>query len=99
VNGGGTLDREYAIGSDRMDICLRYGKVTLGMELKVWRDKRPDPIDKGLEQLDRYLARLGLEIGWLVIFDQRSDQPSIEERTTTEIKQTTTGRTVTVIRA
>ncbi|BBC27128.1 AAA ATPase (plasmid) [Pseudanabaena sp. ABRG5-3] len=44
VNGGGTLEREYAIGSGRMDICLRYGKVTLGMELKVWRDKKPDPL-------------------------------------------------------
>jgi hypothetical protein len=99
VNGGGSLDREYAIGSDRMDICLRYGKVTLGMELKVWREKRPDPIEKGLDQLDRYLARLGLETGWLVIFDQRSGQPAIEERTRTETANTTTGRIVTVIRA
>ncbi len=24
VNGGGTLEREYAIGSGRMDLCLRY---------------------------------------------------------------------------
>jgi hypothetical protein len=99
VNGGGSLDREYAIGSDRMDICLRYGKVTLGMELKVWRDQRPDPLHKGLEQLDRYLARLGLATGWLVIFDQRSHQPAIEERTRTEMVLTTDGRTVTVIRA
>jgi type II secretory pathway predicted ATPase ExeA len=99
VNGGGTLDREYAIGSDRMDICLRYGKVTLGMELKVWRDKRPDPLVKGLEQLDSYLARLGLAAGWLVIFDQRSHQPAIEERTTTETKNTTGGRSITVVRA
>jgi hypothetical protein len=99
VNGGGSLDREYAIGNDRMDICLRYGKVTLGMELKVWREKRPDPIEKGLEQLDRYLARLGLETGWLVIFEQRSGQPAIEERTRIEKATTTTGRTVTVIRA
>jgi len=35
VNGGGTIEREYAIGSDRMDLCLRYGVVTLGIELKV----------------------------------------------------------------
>jgi hypothetical protein len=34
VNGS-TLEREYAIGSGRMDICLRYDKTTLGMELKV----------------------------------------------------------------
>jgi hypothetical protein len=99
VNGGGTLDREYAIGSDRMDICLRYGNATLGMELKVWRNTRPDPLVKGLEQLDRYLARLGLETGWLVIFDQRSNQPSIEDRTIAELASTTMGRTVTVIRA
>jgi hypothetical protein len=99
VNGGGTLDREYAIGSDRMDICLRYGKITLGIELKVWRDRRPDPLKKGLEQLDSYLARLGLETGWLVIFDRRSNQPPIEERTRTEMGQTINGRNVTVIRA
>jgi AAA-like domain len=99
VNGGGTLDREYAIGSDRMDICLRYGKITLGIELKVWRDRRPDPLTKGLEQLDSYLARLGLETGWLVIFDRRSEQPPIEERTTTEMGETMNGRIVTVIRA
>jgi type II secretory pathway predicted ATPase ExeA len=99
VNGGGTLDREYAIGSDRMDICLRYGKTTLGIELKVWRNGRPDPLTKGLKQLDGYLARLGLETGWLVIFDQRQNQPSIEERTRTEMENTTAGRRVTVIRA
>jgi hypothetical protein len=99
VNGGGSLDREYAIGSDRMDICLRYGKTTLGMELKVWRDQRPDPLRRGLEQLDGYLGRLGLETGWLVIFDRRRDQPSIEERTKTEKATTAKGRTVMVIRA
>lgn len=99
VNGGGTLDREYAIGSDRMDICLRYGKATLGIELKVWRDRGSDPLGKGLVQLDGYLARLGLETGWLVIFDQRSGQPSIEERTTTTLERTAKGRAVTVIRA
>ena len=32
VNGGGTLEREYAIGTDRLDLCLRYGEVTLAME-------------------------------------------------------------------
>jgi hypothetical protein len=99
VNGGGTIEREYAIGSDRMDLCLRYGQTTLGIELKVWRDKRPDPLKRGLEQLDKYLARLGLETGWLVIFDRRIAQPSIEERTTTERATTSSGRIVTVIRA
>jgi hypothetical protein len=98
ANGGGRLEREYAIGTRRMDICLRYKSVTVGMELKVWRDNEKDPVDRALVQLDRYLAGLGLDRGWLVIFDQRSGLPPIEDRTTTEMKQSATGRSITVIR-
>jgi hypothetical protein len=99
INGGGTLEREYAIGRDRMDLCLRYGQVTLGIELKVWRPKKADPLSKGLEQLDGYLARLGQDSGWLVIFDRRENAPELEERLKTEIHTTQMGRSVTVIRA
>jgi hypothetical protein len=98
VNGDGTLEREYAIGSGRMDICLRYGNVTLGIELKVWRDKKPDPIKEGLKQLDQYLSGLGLDSGWLVIFDRRSDLPPISDRTTVEMAIGPAGRNITVIR-
>lgn len=98
VNGGGTLEREYAIGTDRMDLCLRYGDVAIAMELKVWREGRPDPLKAGLEQLDRYLAGLGLTTGWLVIFDQRPGIPPIAERTTTEQAKTPGNRPITVIR-
>lgn len=42
---------------------LRYGQVTLGLELKVWREDRLDLLKAGLVQLDRYLAGLGLETG------------------------------------
>jgi type II secretory pathway predicted ATPase ExeA len=98
VNGGGTLEREYAIGSGRMDICLRYGKVTLAMELKVWADKRPDPLKEGLPQLDKYLSGLSLDTGWLVIFDRRSDLPPLSDRTTTENAVSPAGRNIIVIR-
>jgi len=98
VNGGGTLEREYAIGSDRMDLCLRYGDVMLAIELKVWRQGRPDPLKAGLEQLERYLAGLGLNTGWLVIFDRRPELPPIADRTTTELAETEQGRQVVVIR-
>ncbi len=99
VNGGGTLEREYAIGSDRMDICLRYRNVTLAMELKVWRKGEKDPLEQGLKQLDKYLAGLGLQEGWLFIFDQRPGLPPISERTRLEIAKTVGDRTVQVIRA
>ena len=98
VNGGGTLEREYAIGSGKMDICLRYGKVTLGMELKVWRDRRPDPLKEGLPQLDKYLSGLSLDKGWLVIFDRRSGLPPLCDRTTTENVISPAGREIIVIR-
>jgi hypothetical protein len=98
VNGGGTLEREYAIGSGRMDICLRYGKVTLAMELKVWADKRTDPIKEGLPQLDKYLSGLSLDTGWLVIFDRRKGLPPLSDRTTTENVISPAGREIIVIR-
>ena len=98
VNGGGTLEREYAIGSGRMDICLRYGAVVMGMELKVWKPGKKDPLPQGLQQLDKYLAGLGLDTGWLVIFDRRPDLLPIEDRTTTEEVVSPGGRAIVVIR-
>ncbi len=97
VNGGGTLEREYAIGRDRMDLCLRYGSVTLGIEIKVQRDDRRNQLVRGLDQIDGYLARLGLDSGWLVIFDRREDVRPIEERLRSELHSTEQGRQITVI--
>jgi hypothetical protein len=98
INGGGTLEREYAIGRDRMDLCLRYGSVILGIELKVWRTGRSDPLTKGLEQLEKYLDRLNQSSGWLVIFDRRTNALPLEERIETVLTQTAKGQQVTVIR-
>jgi hypothetical protein len=55
--------------------------VILAIGLKVWRNKEPDPLSKGLEQIEGYLQGLSLDSGWLVIFDRRSDQPRIREST------------------
>ncbi|MCW1968058.1 MAG: AAA-like domain-containing protein [Anaerolineae bacterium] len=103
VNGGGYIDREYAIGSRRMDVLVRFGvppKVQrLAMELKVWRQGRKDPTAQGLTQLDQYLTGLGLDTGWLVIFDQRAGLPDIEDRTSAEVVISPAGRHITLIRA
>jgi len=72
VNGGGSVEREYAIDTRRMDLCVRYRRQILGIELKVWRDEEPDPLGDGLAQLDDYLAGLTLPTGWLVIFSIRT---------------------------
>ncbi len=99
VNGGGTLEREYAIGSDRMDLCLRYKDVILGIELKVWREKKRDPQAEGIEQLESYLGRLGLDFGWLFVFDRRKSALPMEERLSTQVVVTEHQRAITVIRA
>lgn len=99
VNGGGTLEREYAIGRDRMDLCLRYQNVTLGIELKTWREKIKDPEQKGLEQLDEYLARIKVNVGWLFVFDRRQNAPPFAERLQTKVVTTKNGSSITVIRA
>jgi hypothetical protein len=99
VVNGGSIEREYAIGRGRMDLCLRYAGETLAIEIKVWRSGRPDPLVEGLGQLDGYLAGLGLDSGWLVIFDRRPDLPPVEERVAAVVATTPAGRQVTVVRA
>ncbi|MDB9540956.1 ATP-binding protein, partial [Anabaenopsis arnoldii] len=69
-----------------------------GMELKVWKQGKPDPLQQGLVQLDKYLSGLNLDTGWLVIFDRRPDLAPISDRTTTEIVLSPQGRNITVIR-
>jgi hypothetical protein len=99
VVNGGTIEREYAIGSGRMDLCLRYAGEVLAIEIKVWRLGQPDPLARGLTQLDAYLAGLGLDSGWLVIFDRRPGLTPVAERLTTSVVTSPAGRQVTTIRA
>ena len=99
VNGGGSIEREYAIGRGRMDLCLRMGDVTVAMELKVWRDGKPDPLGSGLEQLDRDLDGLGLRGGWLVIFDQRGVAGTAAERSSRARVSSPAGRDILLVRA
>jgi hypothetical protein len=97
-NGGGGIDREYAIGKGALDLLVTHGPDRVALELKVWREGRKDPLAAGLAQLDGYLAGLGLETGWLVIFDQRKGLGPIEDRTTVERARTPSGREVAVVR-
>jgi hypothetical protein len=107
VNGGGHIDREYGVGRGRIDLLVRWphgdaagrrAEQREALELKVWREGRPDPLSRGLEQLDAYLARLGLQRGVLVLFDRRTTAGPAEARTRFESARTAAGREVTVLR-
>jgi AAA ATPase domain len=101
VNAGGSIDREYAAGSGRIDLCVRWphasGLQRWALELKVWRDGESDPAKQGSEQLGGYLERLSLDEGTLIVFDSRSTAPALPDRiSTTEVEQK--GRRVKLVR-
>ena len=100
VNGGGRIEREYAIGTKRLDLCVEHRGETLGIEVKTWRDtdRSRDPSIDGLEQLDGYLSRIGCERGWLVLFDQRTTVAPLPERMRREHLATAGGRAVDLVR-
>jgi hypothetical protein len=98
INGGGRIEREYAAGSGRLDLLLVYGTDRMAIEVKVWRDKQPDPLIEGLEQIERYLNRLSLAEGYLVLFDQRSTAAEWTERMAVETAHTGSGKPVMVLR-
>jgi hypothetical protein len=100
VNGGGRIEREYAAGTGRMDLRVDFKGVVLAIEVKTWRDgdKKGDPTEKSVSQLDGYMARVGAMHGWLVVFDQRTGAKTITERVRVERKVATNGREVVVVR-
>ncbi|MCP4699864.1 MAG: hypothetical protein GY862_23880 [Gammaproteobacteria bacterium] len=93
INAGGNIEREMAVGNGRCDLFAEYGGELFVIELKLYRDRftRED----GLEQTARYLDRLGLEHGYLIIFETRSGI-SWEERIRRE-EETVNGKRVTVL--
>ncbi len=108
INGGGyrrgtSIDREFAVGSGRIDLLITWPlpdgeSQRFAVELKVWRrDRDPDPLDQGLEQLNAYLERLGLSTGTLILFDRRPGAAPLPERTSRD-ETTHAGRRITVLR-
>jgi hypothetical protein len=106
VNGGGAVDSEYGVGRRRIDILVRKPYTSAegqpavqreALELKVW-STGPDPVDEGLDQLDEYLTRLGLETGTLVIFDRRPAAPHVTERGVFSDETTHNGRKIRLLR-
>jgi hypothetical protein len=81
VNGGGRVHREFAAGRGAMDLLVEYGPDRFALEIKRvrTRDALDTVVDRGVAQLGRYLDTVGLDHGWLVVFDVRPDR-SWEDR-------------------
>jgi len=67
INAGGEIIREMAAGNGRLDMLVKFKTQEFAVEIKIKRDRFT--LEDGQEQLSRYLDKLGLREGYLVIFD------------------------------
>jgi len=96
VNGGARIDREFALGRQRLDLCVTIGDHRYPVELKVRDPRRSDPEPVGIVQLGEYMDTCGATEGWLVIFDQRRELPWDERIGWKRVAHD--GRTIHVVR-
>jgi hypothetical protein len=93
VNGGGRIEREYGLGRGALDLTVEWRGKRHAIEVKLRRDTETEK--DALDQVVRYLDAMGLEEGWLVMFDLRST-PSWDERLTSRTVDTA-GKRVHVV--
>jgi len=73
LNGHGYAFKEPQISEERrLDILITYHEHRYVIELKRWYG--PAAHERGLDQLADYLDALGLDAGFLLIFDHRADK-------------------------
>jgi hypothetical protein len=95
VNGGAHIDREFALGRKRLDLCVHMGPHRYPVELKLRYSDKTEA--DGLAQLGEYMDACGAKEGWLVIFDRRPARPW-DERITWRTAQCDT-RTIHIVGA
>ena len=71
VNGGGHIEREYALGRGALDLWVEFGGEQHVIEVKLRRDTQTE--EEAYEQVLRYLDHLEMKEGWLVLFDLRKE--------------------------
>ena len=76
INGAGRIEREYALGSRRVDLLVIWPgpgerESRFVVECKLLRSGRARTIEKGLEQTAAYMDLSGADAGHLVVFDMR----------------------------
>lgn len=68
INGGGSLQREYALGTRRVDILLKWRSQVIVIELKIRHDARS--LSEGLVQTADYMDKSAATEGHLILFDR-----------------------------
>ena len=83
VNGGGRIEREYALGRGRTDLLIVWPhggrERRFVVECKVLRKDLERTIAEGVEQTRGYMDRCGAEAGHLIVFDRAPERPWAEK--------------------
>ena len=83
VNGGGRIEREYALGRGRTDLLITWPQGgrerRFVVECKVRRGELERTVAEGVRQTRAYVDRCGAEAGHLIVFDRAPDR-SWEEK-------------------
>jgi hypothetical protein len=95
VNGGGRIEREMAIGNGRTDLAVFWQDQVIPIEIKLHHDARALP--QGLQQLGRYMDKLGQQHGYLIIFEKQSSEELPWEVRIRREEQEVEGRRISVL--
>ena len=83
VNGGGRIEREYALGRGRTDLLIVWPQGgrerRFVVECKVLRQGLERTVADGLAQTRGYADRCGAEAGHLIVFDRTRERPWSEK--------------------
>jgi RecB family endonuclease NucS len=93
VNGGGRVEREYGLGRGALDLVIEWKGQRHAIEVKLRRDTETET--DALDQVTRYLDTLGIDEGWLVIFDLRKEPGWAEKLFVREVEHR--GKVVRVV--
>ena len=83
VNGGGRIEREYALGRGRTDLLILWSQGRrerrFVVECKVLRKGLERTIAEGVEQTRGYVDRCGAESAHLIVFDRAPERTWAEK--------------------
>ena len=76
TNGGGHINREMALGTGRLDLCVEFRGARYAIEVKTSANFQRE---RSYAQCAKYLDSLGLTEGWMPIFE-KSKEKTWDER-------------------
>jgi len=95
INGGGSIVREMALGSGRLDLGVHFRGAVYAVEVKTAANYAKSH-EKAYGQIVRYMDTLGVSEGWLVVADSDLTKPWDEKISATDLPRD--GKTIHLIR-